>query len=199
MVFEIGEHEIEFGTDEQIHTLLRVSGDSPLMFFGQGILFSHCLGLCLGEVGGIPDFFLKEETLFYANSHIDLDHFNNEERFFFAPSIHVFEKFPFHFPSSPQWRTQLSSLRDLRNWIRAFLKLIQELLDNVEVIVLGGGFEPNFTADYRNAGPEIEDYTVWVDVPISKFVVEFFSYSSALELRDRLNIADSDWIASKAI
>jgi hypothetical protein len=191
-IFEISEHEIEFRTHEKIHTLLKVPGVSPPLFLSQGIPFSRGFGFRFGEVKEIPEFFFKEENLFDGGPFVDLDHLRNEKMFFFGPSVHMFEQPPFHLPEFFSVEGPAFSLKRLSELDQSIFKVLPESLHDVEVIVLEGGFRPDFTDDFRECGPEVKDDAVRVYAPVIELSEELFSDPAAVKPRDGFDIKDSD-------
>jgi hypothetical protein len=55
-IFEIGEHEIELGTHEEINTFLEMPTIFPPVFLSQGISFGKSFGFGFGEVEDGPNF-----------------------------------------------------------------------------------------------------------------------------------------------
>jgi len=190
-IFEIGEHESEFWTREEIHTLLEMPGVSPPMFLSQGIPFNHGFSFCLGEVKDIPEFFFKEEDLFDRGSLVDFDHLGDEQMFFFGPSVHMFEQAPFHLPEFFSVEGPAVSLERFSKLDEGIFEVIPEPLHDVEVIVLEGGLGPDLTDDFGEGGPEVEDNAVGLDAPAIKFSKKSFGNTPAIEPGDGFDIEDS--------
>ncbi len=190
-IFEISEHDSEFWTREEIHALLEMPGVPPPMFLTQGIPFSHGLGFRLGEVKDIPDLFFKEKDLFDRGSFIDLYHFRDEQVFFFGPSVHMFEQAPFHLPEFFSVQGPAFSFERFSKLDEGIFEVIPEPLHDVEVVVLEGSFGPDFTDDFGEGGPEVEDNAVGLDAPAIKFSKKSFGNTPAIEPRDGFDIEDS--------
>jgi hypothetical protein len=187
-IFKISQHEIEFRTHEEIHTLLKVPGFSPPTFLTQGIPFSHSLGFRLGEVKDIPDLFFKEKDLFDRSSFIDLYHFRDEQVFFFGPSVHVFEQAPFHLPEFFWVQGPAFSFERFSKLDEGIFEVIPEPLHDMEVVVLEGSFGPDFTDDFGEGGPEIGNNAVGLDAPAVKFSKKSFGNPPAIEPRDGFDV-----------
>jgi hypothetical protein len=191
-ILEIGKHEIEFRAHKKIHALLEVPGVLPPMLLSQGIPFGHGLSFCCRELEDMPDFFFKEKDLFYRGSFVDFHHFWDEQMFFFSPSVHMLQQSPFHLPEFFSVEGPTFSFERLTKLDQSILEVIPEPFYDVEVIVLEGGFRPDFTDDFGKGGPEVKDNAVRMDAPILKLSEEFFSDPAAIEPRNGFDIEDSN-------
>jgi hypothetical protein len=97
-ILKVDEHEIKFGTQEEIHALLEVLGVSPPMSLGEGVSFDKGFGFCFGEIKDVANLLFEEEDLFDRSSSVDVDHLGDQKMFFFGPPIYMFEESPFHLP-----------------------------------------------------------------------------------------------------
>jgi len=61
----------------------------------------------------------------------------------------------------------------------------------VKVIVLKGGFGPDFTDDFGEGGPEVKDNAVRLNIPVIELSKKPFRYATAIEPGDRFDIKDS--------
>jgi hypothetical protein len=190
-IFKISQHEIEFRARKKIHTLLEVPGVSPPIFLSQSIPFGYCFCFCLGEVKDIPELFFKEKDFFDRGSFIDLDHLRDEKMFFFSPSIHMFQQAPFHLPEFFSVEGPAFSFERFSKLDEGIFEVIPEPLHDVEVVVLEEGFGPDFTDDFGEGGPEVEDNTVRMDAPILKVSKKSFSNATAIEPGSGFDIEDS--------
>jgi hypothetical protein len=75
---------------------------------------------------------------------------------------------------------------------QSIFKVLPESLHDVEVIVLEGGFMPDFTDDFGEGGPEVKDDAVRVDTPVLELSEELFSDSAAVKPGDGFDIKDFD-------
>jgi hypothetical protein len=192
-IFEISYHEIEFGAYKEINALLEMPRILPPMFLDQGISFGYRLCLSLGEVENTPELFFKEEDLFYRSSLIDLDHLRDEEVFFFGPSIHMFQKTPFHLPDLFSVKSPAISFERLSKLDQSIFEVVPEPLHDMEVVVLEGGFGPYFADDFGEGGPEVENNAVGLDAPVIELSEKLCSDAPAVEPGDGFEIEDSDF------
>ena len=191
-IFEVGEHGIEFGVHEEIHTLLEVPGISPPIFLSQGISFGNGLGFGFGEVEDRPNFFFEEKHLFDRGSFVDIDHLRNEKMFFIGPSVHVFQEPPFHLPEFFSVECPAVSFEGLSELDQGIFEVLPESLHDMEVVVLEGGLRPDFTDDFGEGSPEVKDNAVGADAPLIKLSEKFFGHTSAIEPRDGFDVEDSE-------
>jgi len=133
---------VKFRAHQEVHALLEMPRISPPMFLGQSISFGDSLDFCLREVKNIPELFFKEEGFFDRGSLIDLNHFRDEEMVFFGPSIHVFQKTPFHLPEFLSVKDPTFSLQRLSILDQGIFEVVAEPLHDMEEVVLKGGFRP---------------------------------------------------------
>jgi len=62
----------------------------------------------------------------------------------------------------------------------------------MEVIVLKGSFVPDFTDDFWEGSPEVEDNAVRPNIPVIELSEKPFGHATAIEPGDRFDIKDSD-------
>jgi hypothetical protein len=104
----------------------------------------------------------------------------------------MFEQPPFHLPEFFSVEGPAFSLKRLSELDQSIFKVLPESLHDVEVIVLEGGFRPDFTDDFRECGPEVKDDAVRVYAPVIELSEELFSDPAAVKPRDGFDIKDSD-------
>jgi hypothetical protein len=189
-VFEISHHEVKFRAHQEVHALLEMPRISPPMLLNRSIPFSHSFCLCSREVEDLSEFFFKEKDFFDRGSLIDLNHLRDEEMVFFGPSIHMFQKTPFHLPEFFSVKGPALSLERLSELDESILEIVPEPLHDVEVVVLERGVGPDFTDHFREGRPEVKDNAVGVDAPILKLSKESFCHTTAIKPRDGFDIKD---------
>jgi len=70
-------------------------------------------------------------------------------------------------------------------------EIVPEPLHDVKVIILKGSLRPDFTDDFREGGPEVKDYAVWMDAPPIKLSEKLFTYPTSIKPSDGFDIEDS--------
>jgi hypothetical protein len=190
-IFEISQHEIEFRTHEEIHTLLKVPGVSPPIFFSQGIPFGYGFGFCFRQIKDIPEFLFKEKDLFNRGSFVDFDHLRDEEMFFFGPSIHMFQKAPFHLPEFFTVEGPAFSFERFTKLDESIFQVVPESLHDMEVVILQRSLRPHFPNHFGECSPEVEDDAVRMKVPAIELSEEFFSDTTAIQPGHRFDIEDA--------
>jgi hypothetical protein len=191
-IFEVGEHEIEFGAHEEIHAFAEMPAIFPPVFLSQGISFGNRLGFGFGEVEDGPNFLFKKKYFFYRGSFIDIDHLRDKKMFFISPSVHVFKESPFHLPEFFSVESPAVSFQRLSELDQGIFEVLPESLHDMEVVVLKGNVGPDFTDDFRVSSPEIEGNAVGPDTPLIKLSEKFFGHPSAIEPWDGFDIEDSE-------
>jgi hypothetical protein len=113
--------------------------------------------------------------------------------FFFVPSIHMFQKAPFHLPEFFTVEAPAFSFERFTKLDESIFQVVPESLHHMEVVVLEGSFGPDFTDDFGESGSEVEDNTVRMEAPAIKLSEELFSDPTAIQPWYRFNIEDSSF------
>jgi hypothetical protein len=73
----------------------------------------------------------------------------------------------------------------------SIFEIIPEPLHDVEVVVLKGSFGPDFTDDFGEGGPKVEDHAVGMNAPVLKFSKKSFCDPTSIEPGYGFDIEDS--------
>jgi hypothetical protein len=184
-ILEIGHHEVKSRVHQEVCALLEMPRISPPMLLNQGLPFSHSFSLCSRQVEDIPEFFFKEEDLFDRGSLIHLNHLRDEEIVFFAPSVHAFQKTPFHLPGFFSAKGPALSLERLSELDESIFEIVPDPLHDVEVVVLRRYVWPDFADQFREGRPEVKGDAVRVDAPILRLSKESFYCATAIKPKNQ--------------
>jgi hypothetical protein len=104
----------------------------------------------------------------------------------------MFEESPFHLPEFFTVKGPAFSFQRLSELDQSIFEVVPEPFHDMEVIVLKGSFWPDFTDDFGEGSPEVEDNAVRLNIPVIELLEKPFGYSTAIEPGDRFDIKDSD-------
>lgn len=103
----------------------------------------------------------------------------------------MFEQSPFHFPEFCSVKGPAFPFERLSELDQSIFQVLPEPFHDMEVIALKGSFGPDFTDDFGEGGPEVEDNAVRLNIPVIEVSEKPFGYATAIKPGTRFNIQDS--------